>query len=171
MMWPFLTGQKANGFPLDKSLRSKKQKQQQHIRKEKPQQHNFTHRLLAAALKVHGYHAQHTYRFFLCVLCISQTPDKSQSGYHILSLLITSHQHLAINPGYKALESWLHIRLPHLPKGFLITLPASLPPRATMGTYLAWTLAAMASTWPLVQMIAPSASGAQRTSYSGSTAA
>ncbi|XP_023609237.1 transducin beta-like protein 2 isoform X2 [Myotis lucifugus] len=47
-------GQKANGVPLDKSLRSKKQKQQQHIRKEKPQQHNFTHRLLAAALKSHS---------------------------------------------------------------------------------------------------------------------
>ncbi|KAF6357645.1 transducin beta like 2 [Rhinolophus ferrumequinum] len=44
-------GQKANGVPLDKSLRSKKQKQQQRTRKEKPQQHNFTHRLLAAALK------------------------------------------------------------------------------------------------------------------------
>ncbi|XP_059549460.1 transducin beta-like protein 2 isoform X2 [Myotis daubentonii] len=47
-------GQKANGLPLDKSSRSKKQKQQQHIRKEKPQQHNFTHRLLAAALKSHS---------------------------------------------------------------------------------------------------------------------
>ncbi|XP_066238474.1 transducin beta-like protein 2 isoform X2 [Saccopteryx leptura] len=47
-------GQKANGFPLDKSLRSKKQKQQQRIRKEKPQQHNFTHHLLAAALKSHS---------------------------------------------------------------------------------------------------------------------
>uniref|UniRef100_A0A8D0UEH5 Transducin beta like 2 n=1 Tax=Sus scrofa TaxID=9823 RepID=A0A8D0UEH5_PIG len=42
-------GQKANGLPPDKSLKSKKQKQR--IRKEKPQQHNFTHRLLAAALK------------------------------------------------------------------------------------------------------------------------
>ncbi|KAF6357647.1 transducin beta like 2 [Rhinolophus ferrumequinum] len=47
-------GQKANGVPLDKSLRSKKQKQQQRTRKEKPQQHNFTHRLLAAALKSHS---------------------------------------------------------------------------------------------------------------------
>ncbi|KAF6127623.1 transducin beta like 2 [Phyllostomus discolor] len=47
-------GQKANGFPLDKSSKSKKQKQQQRIRKEKPQQHNFTHRLLAAALKSHS---------------------------------------------------------------------------------------------------------------------
>nr|KAF6366508.1 hypothetical protein mPipKuh1_009911 [Pipistrellus kuhlii] len=47
-------GQKANGLPLDKSLKSKKQKQQQRIRKEKPQQHNFTHRLLAAALKSHS---------------------------------------------------------------------------------------------------------------------
>ncbi|XP_021106209.1 transducin beta-like protein 2 [Heterocephalus glaber] len=33
---------------------SKMQKQQQRIRKEKPQQHNFTHRLLAAALKSHS---------------------------------------------------------------------------------------------------------------------
>lgn len=33
---------------------SKKQKQNQRIRKEKPQQHNFTHPLLAAALKVLG---------------------------------------------------------------------------------------------------------------------
>ncbi|XP_078296002.1 transducin beta-like protein 2 isoform X3 [Panthera onca] len=47
-------GQKANGLPLDKSLRSKKQKQHQRVRKEKPQQHNFTHRLLAAALKSHS---------------------------------------------------------------------------------------------------------------------
>jgi len=47
-------GQKANGLPLDKSLRSKKQKQHQRIRKEKPQQHNFTHRLLAGALKSHS---------------------------------------------------------------------------------------------------------------------
>nr|KAF6491196.1 transducin beta like 2 [Molossus molossus] len=47
-------GQKPNGLPLDKSLRSKKQKQQQRNRKEKPQQHNFTHRLLAAALKSHS---------------------------------------------------------------------------------------------------------------------
>ncbi|KAM8951941.1 transducin beta-like protein 2 isoform 2-T3 [Lycaon pictus] len=47
-------GQKANGFPPDKSLKSKKQKQHQRIRKEKPQQHNFTHRLLAAALKSHS---------------------------------------------------------------------------------------------------------------------
>ncbi|XP_035135941.1 transducin beta-like protein 2 isoform X2 [Callithrix jacchus] len=46
--------QKANGFPSDKSSGSKKQKQQQRIRKEKPQQHNFTHRLLAAALKSHS---------------------------------------------------------------------------------------------------------------------
>ncbi|XP_006155031.1 transducin beta-like protein 2 isoform X1 [Tupaia chinensis] len=45
--------QKANGLPPDKSSGSKKQKQQR-IRKEKPQQHNFTHRLLAAALKSHG---------------------------------------------------------------------------------------------------------------------
>lgn len=75
MTWPFLIGPKANGFPLDKSLKSKKQKQQQRIRKEKPQQHNFTHRLLAAALKVHGYHAQHTYRFFLCsILCLLLNP-------------------------------------------------------------------------------------------------
>ncbi|XP_073740434.1 transducin beta-like protein 2 isoform X2 [Callorhinus ursinus] len=48
------TGQKANGLPLDKSLRSKKQKQHQRNRKEKPQQHNFTHRLLAGALKSHS---------------------------------------------------------------------------------------------------------------------
>uniref|UniRef100_A0A8B9XEN9 Transducin beta like 2 n=1 Tax=Bos mutus grunniens TaxID=30521 RepID=A0A8B9XEN9_BOSMU len=47
-------GQKANGCPPDKSLKSKKQKLQQRIRKEKPQQHNFTHRLLAAALKSHS---------------------------------------------------------------------------------------------------------------------
>lgn len=47
-------GQKANGCPPDKSLKSKKQKPQQRIRKEKPQQHNFTHRLLAAALKSHS---------------------------------------------------------------------------------------------------------------------
>ncbi|XP_004452194.1 transducin beta-like protein 2 [Dasypus novemcinctus] len=47
-------GQKANGLPLNKSLGSKKQKQNQRIRKEKPQQHNFTHRLLAAALKSHS---------------------------------------------------------------------------------------------------------------------
>lgn len=33
---------------------SKKQKQNQRIRKEKPQQHNFTHPLLAAALKSHS---------------------------------------------------------------------------------------------------------------------
>lgn len=33
---------------------SKKQKQNQRVRKEKPQQHNFTHRLLAAALKSHS---------------------------------------------------------------------------------------------------------------------
>ncbi|PNI92576.1 TBL2 isoform 8 [Pan troglodytes] len=46
--------QKANGFPPDKSSGSKKQKQYQRIRKEKPQQHNFTHRLLAAALKSHS---------------------------------------------------------------------------------------------------------------------
>nr|BAE88219.1 unnamed protein product [Macaca fascicularis] len=45
---------KANGFPPDKSSGSKKQKQYQRIRKEKPQQHNFTHRLLAAALKSHS---------------------------------------------------------------------------------------------------------------------
>lgn len=170
-----LIGQKANGLPPDKSLKSKKQKQQQRIRKEKPQQHNFTHRLLAAALKVHGYHAQHTCRLFLCsILCIVIDPsvsDQHQSGCHILSLLITSHQHLAINPDYRALESWLHNRVPHLPKGFLFTLPASLSPRATVGTYLAWILAAMASTWPPVQMTAPSSSGAQRTSYSGSTTA
>ena len=62
LTWPFLIGQKANGCPPDKSLKSKKQKLQQRIRKEKPQQHNFTHRLLAAALKVHGYPAQHVYR-------------------------------------------------------------------------------------------------------------
>lgn len=81
MTWPFLTGQKANGVPLDKSLRSKKQKQQQRIRKEKPQQHNFTHRLLAAALKVHGYRVWHTQQrhvptdVFLCsVLYMLQTP-------------------------------------------------------------------------------------------------
>ncbi|XP_053412180.1 transducin beta-like protein 2 isoform X1 [Nycticebus coucang] len=46
--------QKANGFPLSKSLGAKKQKQHQRIRKEKPQQHNFTHCLLAAALKSHS---------------------------------------------------------------------------------------------------------------------
>lgn len=83
MIWLFLVGQKANGFPPDKSSKSKKQKQQQRIRKEKPQQHNFTHRLLAAALKVHTWvpctrHIQRLkplHRLFLCsILCVLQTP-------------------------------------------------------------------------------------------------
>lgn len=51
MTGPFLLGQKANE---SKKSGSKKQKQNQRVRKEKPQQHTFTHRLLAAALKVLG---------------------------------------------------------------------------------------------------------------------
>ncbi|XP_049985233.1 transducin beta-like protein 2 isoform X2 [Alexandromys fortis] len=43
--------QKANE---SKKSGSKKQKQNQRVRKEKPQQHTFTHRLLAAALKSHS---------------------------------------------------------------------------------------------------------------------
>ena len=128
MTRPFLTGQKANGLPLDKSLRSKKQKQHQRVRKEKPQQHNFTHRLLAAALKVHGYPCSahiykdsHPHRLLLfSVLCTRPTLlplTKISGGCPILSPLIIPYQQLAVNPGNRL----------RLPKGSLFILPATLP--------------------------------------------
>lgn len=51
----------------------------------------------------------------------------SQFGRPILSLLVTSYQELAVNPGNRALELELYIGVPHLPKGFLFTLPPTLP--------------------------------------------
>lgn len=47
----------------------------------------------------------------------SSASDQNQWGYPILSLLITGHQQLAVNPGDR----------PHLPKGSLFILPATLP--------------------------------------------
>ncbi|XP_067393847.1 transducin beta-like protein 2 [Emydura macquarii macquarii] len=46
--------QKVNGEAVNKTLGPKRQKQHQRSRKEKPQQHNFTHPFLAAALKGHS---------------------------------------------------------------------------------------------------------------------
>ncbi|XP_066491761.1 transducin beta-like protein 2 [Tiliqua scincoides] len=46
--------QKLNGEAASKAPGPKRQKQQQRIRKEKPQQHSFAHPLLAAALKGHS---------------------------------------------------------------------------------------------------------------------
>ncbi|XP_028938440.1 transducin beta-like protein 2 isoform X1 [Ornithorhynchus anatinus] len=47
-------GKKANGVSVEKPVGSKKLKQQQRSRKEKQPQHNFTHPLLASALKGHS---------------------------------------------------------------------------------------------------------------------
>ncbi|XP_038231591.1 transducin beta-like protein 2 isoform X1 [Dermochelys coriacea] len=46
--------QKVNGEAVSKTSGPKRQKQHQRSRKDKPQQHNFTHPLLAAALKGHS---------------------------------------------------------------------------------------------------------------------
>lgn len=50
----FFLDQKVNGEAVRKTSGPKRQKQHQRSRKDKPQQHNFTHPLLAAALKVTG---------------------------------------------------------------------------------------------------------------------
>lgn len=121
-----------------KASATKKQKAQQRPRKEKPQQHTFSHPLLASSLKVQN-----------CFCWFSQC-----SAFHTVCLVFVLQEIIPSS-----------VSLCVISLGVCVCVCSVYVVRVTVVQWRVWTSAVMVNTWPPALTIAPSASGALKTSW------